>query len=126
MAAIPFTVELTLSIPPDAGQDLAPVQYSYSGTVNSAVEYKLDLTGSGTKTLDFGTAPAAGAKFILVKVEPAQGVAPVLVRPNGGTVAEEVSSGGAKMLCSPAPSAGITSMTLEYTSDATVRVWVLG
>lgn len=126
MAAIPFTVELTVNLPSDDGQDLAPIQYSFSGSVNSAVEYKLDLVGSGTKTLDFGTAPAAGAKFILVKVELGQGVAPVMVRPNGGTVAEEVSAGGAKMLCSPSPVAGITSMTLEYTTNASVRVWVLG
>jgi len=126
MAALPFNVDLTINLPPDAGQDLAPVQYQFSGTANSVVRYALDLVGSGTKTLDFGTIPAAGPKLIFVKVEPGAGVAPILARINGGTVAEEVSAGGAKMLVSPSPVAGASSMTIEHTTNASVSVLVLG
>jgi hypothetical protein len=90
------------------------------------VEYKLELSGSGTKTLDFGTSSPTGAKFVLVKVAAGQGVGPVLVHTNGAVSTEEVSAGGMKMLCSPSPIDGITSMSLEYTTAASVRVWVLG
>jgi len=126
MASQPFVVELLLQLPSDTGQDLAPVQFQYSGTFNSLAEYKLELTGAGTKSIDFGTMPAAGAKLILAKVEVGVGVAPVGFRANGGLVAEEVSAGGAKFICSPVPVAGITSLDVDWTTAASVRVLVLG
>ena len=126
MGALPYTIEVTVQLPPDTGQNLAPVQYQYSGTFNSLAEYKLELTGAGTKSIDFGTMPPAGAKLIFAKVEPGVGVAPVGFRINGGTAVEEVAAGGGKFLSSPVPVSGVTSLSVEYTADASVRILVLG
>jgi hypothetical protein len=126
MSALPFSVSLILNLPADEGQDPAPIQYTYSGTVGSVVRYKLDLTDSGSQTIDFGTVPVVGAKVLLVAVDAGQGVAPVTTKVNGETVGEEVAAGGAKFLCSPQPVAGITSLAIDYTTSCTVRVWVLG
>lgn len=125
MTQQPFTVSVTLQLPPD-GQAAAPVQFDFSSVASSYTTYKLQLTGSGSKLLDFGTLPITGAKLIFLKVDDAQGVAPVTVTINGNVVGEEVTAGGAKLCVSPSPATGITSMTLVWGADTSVRVWVLG
>lgn len=124
MADIPFSLSVSLDLPPDVGGEATPVTFAYSGTASSVVRYKLELTGSGTKALDFGTIPAEGAKLVLMTV--AEGDNPVLVYVNGSATPEEVTSDGVKVLLSPTPSTGITSLSVEYSADASVSVWVLG
>lgn len=127
MAALPFSISLTLNLPADEGQDPTPVQYNYSGTVGSVVRYKLDLTDApSTQVLDFGTIPLAGAKVVMVMLDAGQAVAPILVKVNAESVGEEVSAGGCKFFCSPQPTAGITGLSIDYTASCTVRVWILG
>ena len=126
MATLPFSVSLVVNLPADEGQDPTPIQYNYSGTVGSVVRYKLDLVGSDSQTIDFGTVPIVGAKILLLMVDAGQAVAPIMAKVNGETVGEEVAAGGAKLLCSPQPAAGITQLQVDYTTNCTVRVWVLG
>jgi hypothetical protein len=121
---IPYVLELSLKLPPDETGEPAPVTLNFAGKADSVVRYRLELTGSGTKTLDFGTIPVAGAQLVLVKVF--QGTDPVLVYVNGSATPEEIAVGGGKFILSPTPVNGVTSMVLEHTADSSVSVWVLG
>jgi hypothetical protein len=129
----PFTLAGTLQVPPDAGQPNAPISFGVSGQFNSNLETVLTLLGTGTKELDLGTIPDAGLRGLLIKVDatgPTPGTPPnpVLIRLNGAGAAgeEEISPGGFKALGSPNPVAGITTITIIYTSDVRVRVWAYG
>ena len=125
MAAQPFTVSITLQLSSDE-QAAAPVQFDFSSAADSLVTYRLKLVGSGSKLLDFGTLPAAGAKLMLIAVDAVQGVASVVVTVNGNSAGEEITAGGAKLFVSPSPVFGVTSVTLVWSADTSVRVWVLG
>ncbi len=126
---VPFSFTGTLAFPPDAGQPNVNVPLAFSSQFDSADPGQiLKLTGAGTKTLDLSTVPAAGVKYLLIKLDGGQGVVPVNVRFNGGGSSGqvEISPGGFVMIGSPAPTTGITAADVVYTSAATVRVWAFG
>jgi len=96
-----------------------------SSQFDSANEQVLNLSGSGTAVIPFGTVPAAGLKGLLIKVDASTTAAAITVAIDGGTPFE-VSPGGFVAVGSPAPVAGITSVSIAYTSANKVRVWALG
>ena len=127
MAAItsPFAVTVTLAVPPEVGEDMGePMEFSYSGNCSSIVRQKLEFSGSGSKTLDTGTLPAGGAKVVLVRQ--LSGSSPITIQANGGSEPIPVGSNGMWLVVSPSPVAGIDAITLNYTSDAAVSLWILG
>ena len=124
-APIPFTLAGELSYPPDDGQPAAPQPFSVQQTFEHEVKLKLELTGSDTKVVGFGSLAAPGAKAILIEVDK-ESLAPVNLRFNGGSDDLEVSPGGFHAQGNPAPSAGITALSIVHTQDATVRVRILG
>jgi len=74
-----------------------------------------------------GTLPVAGAKMVLIKVDPGAAVDPVVVRVNGSvTGGLELAAGGLLLVSNPAPAAGITALSIVYATTCIVRVWVLG
>ena len=121
----PFVVTVTLAVPPDVGEAIGdPVEFSYSGSCTSIVRQKLELTGSGTRTLDMGTLPVGGAKLVLIRQ--LAGDDPITVCVNGGTEPVPIGSSGAWLLVSPVPDGGVADVALAYSSAATVSVWILG
>jgi|SRR5688572_20052401 len=126
MAAEPFTLTASLVLPPDTGQPNETLEYLFSGTFNSAAKHKLDLSGSATHVVGFGTIPAAGAKAIFLEYEnlaPTNAV--IQVTFNGGDPIP-VSPGGFIAYSNPTPAAGITAMTIAHTTSCTVRLAILG
>ena len=125
----PFSFSGSLNFPPDAGQQAIAIAMAMSGVVDSTEPgVVLKLTGSGTRVLDLGTLPAAGLKGLLIKLDAAVGAVPIKVQFNGGGApgASEISPGGFLAIGSPNPVAGITAISIVFTADSTVRVWVLG
>lgn len=125
----PFSWNGVLNLPPDTGQPIQSIEFGGSAQFDGRATAVLKLTGSGTHSVCFGTV-AAGAKGILVEVDADSTglLSPVNIQVNGGGAPGqmEVSPGGFWAYFNPSPVAGITSMDIVYTSDATVRVWILG
>jgi hypothetical protein len=123
---VPFQLSGSLVLPPDTGQPAATVPFGGSGQFIHKQHSRLELTGSGTKVVDFGTIPATGAKGVLVEVEPSATAAPVELQLNGSvTGAVEVSPGGAFAIYNPVPVSGLTDLTVVHTTDVTVNIWLL-
>jgi hypothetical protein len=117
-----FSFQGSLSYPPDAGQPSVLRALSQSGSFTSKVEQELVLTGAGTEVVDFGS--VANAKLFMVKVR-SDSVVPVGLVFNAGSEQLEVSPGGFAVIGSPAPSAGITDLSIVHTDDANVDVYIL-
>ena len=125
--ATPFTAQAILNLPGTPGLAADPISFLLSSQYDSKAEFEYKLpAGSGSKTVDFGTMPSAGAKLVLAYYEPANAAPPIAITLNGGNQPLELTSGGTFLFCSPTPAAGITSMSLAYTGAGRVRVWLLG
>jgi hypothetical protein len=125
---IPFQLSGVLTYPPDDGEPNADNPFALNSSFNSEVKFKYELTGSGSKTIDFGSISTVGAKGILIELA-ADATAPIMVQINGGGVGGQVelSPGGFWAFGSPNPTVnGVLSMSLVYTAAATVRVRILG
>jgi hypothetical protein len=128
---IPFSFNGALNLQADPSLPAEALPYGASGAFGSEVKFRYELTGAGTRVVNFGTAGSPGAKFLAVSVDlPEEGgpaVSPVNVQVNGGGAPGqvEVSAGGFVILCSPTPATGITSLSLVHTADAVVTVRIL-
>ncbi len=129
MAQSPYAFSGTLSFPPDSGLPNVDITFSASGNFKSRPADILELTGTGSKSVNFGTVPIAGAKAILIEVDAdSTGLkTPVLVKVNSSVTGKiEIAPGGFVAICNPVPVAGISALDIEHTSDNTVRIWILG
>jgi len=127
-APIPFQLTGQLTYPPDDGEPNADNPFSLSSSFDSEAKFKYELTGSGSKVVDFGSIDTVGAKVVLIELA-TDATAPVMVQLNGGgaTGQVELSAGGVWALGSPNPTInGVLSLTLVHTAAATVRVRILG
>jgi hypothetical protein len=128
--ATPFQVNGTLLLPgaPSLPQD--PIPFGIVAQYDHKSEQTLICSGTGSKTVSFGTIPNSGAKCLVLVFEPASlpagspAQAPITVTLNGGA-AIEVAPGGFVAFGSPAPTAGLISLAIGHTGAATVHVWVL-
>jgi len=125
-AAIAFSLTGQLQSPPDEGAPPAAIAFGLTGQAQSEEGGRLTLTGSGTKTIAFGTVGSPGAKAVLIEHLPSTAGDPITVRFNGGTDELEISPGGFFVLGNPAPVDGITALAIAYISDCQVRVKLLG
>lgn len=128
--SLPVSLAGTLRYTANPGQPEQSVAINISMQYTKRSEALLPLTGSGTKDVDFGEVVSPGAKavVVLVDADPTGAAQPIMCRYNGGTATgqKEVSPGGAEILLSPNPSAGITELSIVHTSSVTVRVWIFG
>jgi hypothetical protein len=123
----PFAIAAALQLPGDSGLPPDPIPFNVSSSFASEADVILQLTGTGTQVVGFGSVVAPGAKCIGIKVDPGTSVQPVIATFNGSSTGGlELSSGAMLLYANPNPSAGVTSMSLAYTTSCTVRVWVLG
>lgn len=129
-ASAPFSYSATFQYPPDIGAANASIPVSMSGSFESKASFDYKLSGAGTKTVDFGTIVANGAKLISIEVDPDSSLAaqPVIININGsGTGGIEIAPGGFLTVGNPKPTAsGILSMEIVHAADVCVRVRVLG
>lgn len=88
------------------------------GTYTELQGGRLYLEGSATTTFTPPSLPDAGAKLVAVFYESGTSVITV----NG----IELAVGGLFLVSNPNPSAGIDSIAIVHTADATVRIRVLG
>lgn len=123
----PFSLATTLSLPGTPGLPIEPLAFAMSAQYDSKAEFEYNLpASSGTKVIDFGTMPSAGAKAFLAFYEPKTSGPALAVTINGGNQPLELTPGGFLAYCSPVPTVGITAITLAYTGAGRVRVWLLG
>jgi hypothetical protein len=120
----PFQMQGTLSYPPESGAQQVPLPFGLSGSFTSLMDERLVMTGAGTQAVSFGS--ITNAKLLLVEYELTQGAAAIQLHINGSTDDIELTPGGVLLLGSPAPVAGVSSLGIERTSDAVVRVRILG
>jgi hypothetical protein len=120
----PFVVQGTLVYPPDEGQQQVSLPFGLSGAFTSVLDTRLVLAGAGTTLVPFGS--VVNAKLLLVEVELAQAAAPVNLHVNGGTDDLELSPGGLLLMASPSPTDGWARLEIVRTTDAVVRVRLLG
>lgn len=127
----PFTINGSLSFPPDEGQQQVAVPFGLAGNYKAITDMRLTLSGSGTQVVPFASVGSPGAKVVLVEYElpvgaAAQTAQPIQLHLNGGSEDIELSPGGFLIMGNPAPAVGITSLSLDYSSEATVRVRLMG
>lgn len=127
--SVPYTLNGTLDFPPDVGAPNLPIVFSGSGQFKSRPADVLNLTGSGSRVVNMGTIVVAGAKLVLIEVDPdaTNTKLPILVAVNGSATGKlEIAPGGCLLFHNPKPVASITALTIEHTSDNTVRFWLMG
>lgn len=107
------------SLPPDA----IPFNVALQCTqVQSSV---LNLSGSGTEDVPFGT--ITNAKGLLIRYDAnQQGASALTLTINAGSEPVELTPGGAYIVFNPAPGAGITTCSIAFLTSCQVRAWVLG
>ncbi len=125
-ASIAFVLSGQLLSPPDEGALPVPVAFNVTGQAQSEEGGRLSLVGTGTKVVAFGTVGSPGAKAVLIEYLPTSTGAPIQVTFNGGSGGVEISPGGFLAIGSPVPVAGITAISIAFTSDCQVRVKLLG
>jgi hypothetical protein len=88
----------------------------------------MKLTAAGTKVVPFGNISSPGVKMALIKVDADPVAAPINLQWNGGSSSgeQEVSPGGFYIIGSANPASGLTSLSIVYTTNVTVRVLLLG
>jgi hypothetical protein len=64
-------------------------------------------------------------KGMLIEVSPSS-LGPVILHVNSGTDDIEIAPGGFWAYSNPAPTAGITALSIDYTLDARVQIRLLG
>ena len=127
MAAVPFSLTGVLSYPSDDDDEAAEQSFSQTGSFNSEAKFRLVCTGTGTKSVSFGTIDTNGAKILRIEVN-VGAPAPVMCRFNGSSTGGlQISAGGVIICSNPTPDTdGILSMDVDHTDDAVVKVTVLG
>lgn len=111
-----------------------PLNGSISVTYSGLSEMpRLELTGAQTYDFDLAWAPSEGLKGLVITFDTTDGAGAAVEDPitltwtsNVVSKSEELSPGGAFLLCSPTPTNGITALSIVTTANAIVRVAALG
>jgi hypothetical protein len=120
----PFQLQGTLSYPPAQGSSPEPLPFGLSGSFTALTDTRLVMSGAGTTNVPFGT--VVNAKLLLLEYEAAEGAVAVQLHINGSTEDLELTPGGMLLFASPTPVSGLTSLSVERTGDAVIRVRLLG
>lgn len=126
---VPFTFNGTLAFPVDDGQPNSSVVLALNALYQHQASFKLELTGAGTRSVDFSTIATTGAKCIAVEVlpDPSPAALPLNLTFNGGSDTLQLTAGGFLVYVNPNPDVGgVLSMAIAHLSAATVRVHVFG
>lgn len=123
----PFTFSGQLQLAPDQSLPQDPIPFNFAGQFNALSQEVLNLVGTGSQVVAFGTISAPGAKGVLVRYDGGQaGAAALMLTFNGSLTPLEVTPGGCLLWFNPTPAAGAISLSIAFTAPCQVRVWVLG
>lgn len=123
----PFSFAGLLQLAQDQSLPQDPIPFNASSQFVSLAQEVLNLTGSGTQDVNFGSIAGAGAKGVFVRYDAGQpGALPILCTINAGSQPLELTPGGFLVWVDPAPVAGALSMSIAFTAPCQVRVWLLG
>jgi hypothetical protein len=123
----PFSFTGTLQLAADQSLPQDPIPFNSSSQFVALQESVLNLVGTGSKSVDFGSIGAPGAKGVAIRYDSGQtGAQPILATINAGSQALEVTPGGFLVWVNPTPAAGATSLSIAFTASCQVRVWLLG
>ena len=123
----PFAVTAQLQLPGASSLPADSLPVNFASAFDSEAKVVLNLTGAGTKSVNFGSIASPGLKGLLIKVDPSGTAAPVNIRVNSSvTGGVEIAPGGFLLYGNPAPAVGVTALDVVYTTPCVVRVWVLG
>jgi hypothetical protein len=124
----PFSFAGALQLAQDQSLPQDPIAFNSSSQFVSLASEVLNLVGSGTQAVNFGSIAGAGAKGVFVRYDAAQapGALPILCSINGGSQPLEVTPGGFIAWMNPSPVSGAVSMSIAFTASCQVRVWLLG
>lgn len=123
----PFALVASLQLPGDSGLPVDPIPFNVSSAFTSEADVVLNLTGTGTKSVPFGSIGGAGALGVFIKVDPSASAQPIQVKVNGSSTGLlEISPGGCLCYMNPNPTAGITQLDIVYPTSCVVKCWVLG
>lgn len=126
-ASQPFAFQGALQLAADQSLPPDPIPFNASGQYSSQAGGVLNLSGSGSIAVPFGTVATSGAKLLAIRYDAnQQGAASVIASINGGASTLEISPGGFIVWVNPTPAVGVTSCSIAYTASCQLRVWVLG
>jgi hypothetical protein len=127
-----FTVQGTLTFPPDEGAADGTVSFGFSGSATAKYTALLNLTTAASPlSIDLTTVGGfgpEGAKLVILEFAPATPGAPITVLFNGGIAPAqlEMSVNGFVAVGNPDPTVGITSIEVTHSAVGSLRVWALG
>jgi hypothetical protein len=129
MAAEPFTIGASLTLPPDTGQPNETLSSSFTGTFANATQQKLNIKGfAAAHAVSFGTLGTVAKMVWIENEKPPTGTPfPLQVSINGGA-SIAVAAGGFLVVSNPRTDFGpgdVASLSLTSSSDCTVRVVLL-
>jgi len=113
---IPFNLTITLMLPLIDGQPAVPVPFTFSGQYKQRGLFDESFSGSGNMSIPMGSIGSPGALLVIIEHVAVQGAAPILVKYNGASQGKEIAPGGGDFYFNPAPSAGVTSISIDYTA----------
>ena len=117
---LPFSVQVQVSRAPASGSPLvADPLLSVVGSVTQISDDRYVLTGTGSRSIDFGTLYSPGAKFVLVHHE--QGTDPITMFSGGVALPP-----GGIFLVAANSDTGMAELDIDYTTDCVVRCRVMG
>ena len=127
MAAEPFTLAASLTLPPDTGQPNETLSCSFTGTFANATQQKLNLSTLIPHAVNFGTL-GASAKTVWIEFEQPAIVGSLLTVSINGGAGIAIAPGGFLVLTNPITAnnpGNVASLSLTSNAATTVRVVLL-
>jgi hypothetical protein len=123
---VAFAGQFELAADQSLPQD--PIPFTYAGSYTALQYSGLNVSGSGTVDVPFGTLSTPGLIGLLVRYDgPNQAeAAPVYLTINGGSEPLELTPGSFLAYFNASPVEGVVSASFAFTSACSLRVWVLG
>lgn len=123
---LPFKLSCTLTLPLVDGQPSVSLPFNFVGQFKERILLDESFTGAGTLAIPMTLIGAPGALLIVLEHVAMPDAAPILVKYNGASQGKELAPGSADLYVNLAPSAGVTSISFDYTAPGRVRAWILG
>lgn len=123
---LPFKLAASLTLPLIDGQPSVTLPFTFVGQFKERILFDESFTGAGTLSIPMSLIGAPGALLVIIEHVAVVDAAPILVKYNGATQGKELAPGSGDLYVNLAPSAGVTSISFDYTTSGRVRAWILG
>jgi hypothetical protein len=123
---LPFKLACTLTLPLIDGQPSVGLPFNFVGQFKERVLFDESFTGAGTLSIPMSSIGAPGAVLIIIEHVAVADAAPILVKYNAAAQGKELAPGSGDLYVNLSPTAGVTSISFDYTMPGRVRAWILG